>query len=84
MVEVQSEAIASAQDLVRATEGLDICAASALTVAAAGVLARAGRMRQDAVVLLNLTGADRPPSGRAADFVVERAEARWTVTPIRS
>jgi threonine synthase len=81
MLAVDGEAIALGRTLALETEGLDICAASALTVAAAGALARSGRIAADAVVLLNLTGADRVPSNRPPDFIVERDGPAWRVTP---
>lgn len=84
MMAVDAEAIAESQTLVHRTEGIDICMASAMTVAAAADLARAGRIRRDAVVLLNFTGADRPPSPRPADFIVQRGSAGWIVTPTRA
>jgi threonine synthase len=81
MVEAGQDAIVQARELARDTEGLDVCAASALTIAGAAALARAGRLPRDGVVLLNLTGGDRPPSERPADFVVERRADGWRVTP---
>jgi len=80
MVSVGAHALEEARALAMHTEGLDICYASALTVAAARGLAGAGRVSRDSVVLLNLTGADRPPSARAADFVVERDGEGWVMT----
>lgn len=82
MVSVDAVAIERARALALETEGLDICAASAMTIAAAGDLAAAGRIRADAVVLLNLTGAERAPSTRPADFIVEREGDGWIVTPV--
>lgn len=80
MVVVDEEAIERSRALALQTEGLDICAASALAIAAAGDLAQSGRVARDAVVLLNLTGGDRPPSRRPADVVLERDGAGWKVT----
>ena len=77
MLVVDEEAIARGRALAQDTEGLDICASSALTVAAAADLAQAGRIKRDAVVLLNLTGGDRASSGRPADFIVERDGRGW-------
>lgn len=80
MLSADAEAIERARSLAQETEGLDICAASALTIAAASDLLRRGFLRRETVVLLNLTGADRPPSARPADFVVERDNGGWMVT----
>ena len=68
MLEAGEEAIVTARDLARETEGLDICAASALAIAGAAALARSGRIEREAVVLLNLTGGDRAPSERPRGF----------------
>jgi hypothetical protein len=81
MMAVEEDAIARARELVREAEGLDICASSALTIAAAAELATSGVIRRDAVVLLNLTGGDRDPSHRPADFLVQREIDGWNVTP---
>jgi threonine synthase len=80
MLAVDEAAIGRGRALAQETEGLEVCAASALTVAAAGELARSGRVKRDAVVLLNLTGADRASSDRPADFIVERDGAAWRIT----
>jgi len=80
MVSVHADAIEEARRLAMETEGIDICYASALTIAAAHDLAATGRVSAEAIVLLNLTGADRPPSTRPADFVVERHAEGWRLT----
>jgi threonine synthase len=80
MVSAGRDAIETARTLIAETEGLEICYASALTIAAARDLAARGWLARDALVLLNLTGADRPPSRRAADFIVERREEEWIMT----
>lgn len=82
MLSVDADAIASARELVARTEGVDVCFSSALTLAAAQRLAASGRLRRDAVVLLNLTGGDRPRATVRADFLVERRGAGWQVTPM--
>jgi threonine synthase len=81
MLAVDAAAIEEARDLAARTEGLDVCHSSAMTVAAAARMAAEGRLRRDAVVLLNLTGADRPPSTADADFLVEPSAAGWRITP---
>ena len=81
MVDAGEEAIVAVRALARETEGLEICAASALAIARTAALARSGRIERGAVVLLNLTGGDRPPSDRPADFVVARDGRAWRVTP---
>jgi threonine synthase len=81
MVEAGEEAIVAAQALIRETEGLDVCAASALALAGTAALAKSGRIKRDAVVLLNLTGGERAPSDRPADFIVAREGGGWRVTP---
>jgi threonine synthase len=80
MVSVHADAIEEARRLAMETEGLGICYSSALTVAAARDLAATEWVNADDVVLLNLTGADRPPSNRPADYVVERDGDRWRLT----
>jgi threonine synthase len=71
-----------ARELVRQTEGLGICYTSAMTVAAARKLAREGRLRRDAVIMLNITGAERVghPSP-VPHYIVERDGAGWSITP---
>jgi acyl carrier protein len=81
MVSVDAEAIEWSCQLARESEGLEVCPASALTIAGARQLARAGRLRADALVLLNLTGVDRAPSARRADFIVARRGDGWALTP---
>jgi threonine synthase len=81
MVEAGEEEIVAARELARETEGLDICAASALAIAGAWALAKSGRIDRAAMVLLNLTGGDRPPSRRPADFVAARDGGGWRITP---
>jgi threonine synthase len=54
------QAVADARDL----EGLAICPASAVALASAGRLAATGAIAADETVLVNLTGADRPPGVR--------------------
>jgi threonine synthase len=71
MVVAEQDAMRAMRDLVRETEGLDVCFTSAMTAVAAADLRRAGWLDEDAVVLLNFTGADREPAPRArADFLV--------------
>lgn len=77
MVAIDAEAIERGRALAWETEGLDVCSASALSIAAAGELARSGQIARAAVVLLNLTGGDRAPSHRPADVVLERDGAAW-------
>ncbi|MCX7719055.1 MAG: pyridoxal-phosphate dependent enzyme [Candidatus Sumerlaeaceae bacterium] len=81
-VTATQEEMREARELVRQTEGLDICYTSAMTVAAARKLAQAGRLRRDAVIMLNITGADRvgQPSPMP-HYIVERDGSGWTVTP---
>lgn len=57
---VTDEEILSAQRQVRDLEGVEICLSSSVAVASTLKLARAGWIRPDEVVLVNLTGADRP------------------------
>jgi threonine synthase len=80
MISVHADAIEDARKLAMETEGLDVCYSSALTIAAARDLAATGWVKADDVILLNLTGADRPPSTRPADFVVERHGDGWRLT----
>lgn len=54
------EGILTARRLVAEREGLDICNASAVALAATIALARRGWIAEDEPVLVNLTGADRP------------------------
>jgi len=80
MLSVDADAIRAARELVKETEGLEICFASAMTIAAARRSARAGQIDPAAVVLLNLTGRDRGPSGRAADYDVRAQGGEFVVT----
>jgi len=79
MCAVSGDALSAARELALRTEGLEICPTSAMTIAAAQSLAARGVFGRDSVVLLNLGGAERPPSGRSADFVVERSADGWKV-----
>jgi threonine synthase len=81
VVSVSSDAIEEARRMASQTEGLDVCYASAMTIAAARDLVLSGLLSSGTLVLLNLTGSDRPPSNRGHDFLVERREEGWLVTP---
>jgi threonine synthase len=59
---VRDDEIRDAQHRARELEGLDICLSSSVALASALKLARAGRVLRDEVVLVNLTGGDRPKS----------------------
>ena len=70
---VTQDAMREMRALLLETEGIDACYTSAMTIAAAAVLRREGRLDRDATVLLNLTGADREGMPHArADFIVEK------------
>lgn len=59
IVDVTQLQLIEARGLLRELEGLDVCYASAATVAAARSEVAAGRLSADQVVLVNLTGARR-------------------------
>jgi threonine synthase len=80
MLSVGAEALRESRELAMQTEGLHICYASSATIAAARVLSSTGVVRRNATVLLNLSGADRPHSGRRADHIVERIGDEWVMT----
>lgn len=65
------------------TEGMDICHTAAMTLAGIRTLLNQGWLKRDAVLLLNMTGADRVGAAHAMpNFVVERDEVdEWRVTP---
>lgn len=65
-------------------EGIDACYTATMTVVAAQKLARAGWLKPDDVVMLNITGSDRKNAPYPdPDFVVEKAGDGWEVTPYR-
>lgn len=57
---VEEDEIRAAQAAVRELEGIDVCLSSSVALASTLKLARRGWIRPDEVVLVNLTGADRP------------------------
>jgi threonine synthase len=77
---VSAAAIEEARELVRTTEGLEICHASACTVAGLRQLLARGVVSRDETVLLNLTGADREFAHPAHYSVLERTPAGWVIT----
>jgi acyl carrier protein len=79
MVSVDADSLVQVLALALQAEGLDICYEAALSLAAARELARSGRIRADATVLLNLTGAERPPSDCSPHYIVELEGQEWTV-----
>ncbi|MFL6124029.1 pyridoxal-phosphate dependent enzyme [Actinophytocola sp.] len=58
---VSDDEIHAAQHQARELEGLDMCLSSSVALASTLKLARTGWIRPDEVVLVNITGADRPP-----------------------
>jgi threonine synthase len=58
---VTDDEIHAAQTQARELEGLDMCLSSSVALASTLKLAKAGSIRPDEVVLVNITGADRPP-----------------------
>jgi threonine synthase len=84
MLTAAQDAMREMRALALATEGLDICHTSAMTIVAARELARRGWLERDATVMLNLTGADRTGEPHApADYIVERDGEGWRATPAR-
>ncbi len=82
MVTVTQDEMREFRKLALETEGLDICYTSAMTIASARNLARDGRIARDAVVLLNLTGADRRGQPHPVpDYIVEADGDGWQVAP---
>jgi acyl carrier protein len=75
------DAMRELRDLALKTEGLEICHTSAMTLVAARDMRQAGQLAADAVVLLNLTGAEREPVDTAPDFVVEADGEGWRIEP---
>ncbi|MFI1034001.1 pyridoxal-phosphate dependent enzyme [Streptomyces sp. NPDC020951] len=59
IVSVSRQELIEARTMLRELEGLDVCYASAATIAAVRNEAAAGRIDQDAIVLVNLTGRSR-------------------------
>ncbi len=67
--------IREAQTMVHELEGIEICPASATTVAAIKLMAEAGELRRDEVVLANLTGRERTTEVTPREYtVVTKAE----------
>ncbi|MGH0032080.1 MAG: threonine synthase [Myxococcota bacterium] len=63
------------------TQGVDACYTSVMTAVAAEGMRRRGELADDAVVLLNLTGADRHVERAIApDYLVERDGEEWSMT----
>lgn len=63
-------------------EGIDLCHTAAMTLVAAERLAKNGWLAKDAVIMLNITGADRTGEPHAMpDFVVEKDGDGWAVSP---
>ncbi len=58
---IDADAMRTARRLARELEGLDICYASSVALASAARLAAEAWIAPDEPVLVNLTGADRPP-----------------------
>lgn len=65
--------------LLRRTEGLNVCHASATALAAAVRMRREGTLDQDSTVLVNLTGADR--TGWPTPTRYHRVGAGWPEGP---
>ncbi len=68
-------AIRQARALLRATAGVRVCFASATAFAGAIKAAREGVLSKDSVVLVNLTGADRPAVQQPSNVTVWSAAA---------
>lgn len=71
----------SMRERLLATQGVDACYTSVMTAVAAEGMRRRGELDADAVVLLNLTGADRHVERAIApDFLVEKNGEEWSMT----
>lgn len=78
----KQDAMCEMRDLVRDTEGLDICYTSAMTVVAAKNLVDIGWLKKDAVVLLNFTGSNRVGAPHPEpNYIVQREGSGWHITP---
>jgi threonine synthase len=70
------------QKLARELEGIDMCHTATMTLVAAERLAKSGWLAKDAVIMLNITGADRRGEPHPVpDFVVEKDGEGWSVAP---
>jgi threonine synthase len=77
-VSVDEAAIRQARRLVEELEGISPCFAAAAAVAGAAKLRRCGRLPADDVVLINLTGGERPRSEDPPDARwLTRSETGW-------
>ncbi|MBX7244280.1 MAG: pyridoxal-phosphate dependent enzyme [Candidatus Sumerlaeaceae bacterium] len=82
IVVAEQDAMREMRALVKETEGLDICYTSSMTVVAARKLRQSGWLDPDAVIMLNITGADRKGEAYPApDFVVEKDGDGWVMEP---
>ena len=81
MASAAQPAMRAMRERLLETEGVDACYTSVMTAVAAQDLRRRGELRDDAVVLLNLTGADRHVERAIApDFLVEKNGEEWSMT----
>jgi threonine synthase len=72
---VSKREIREAERMIRELEGIDACLSSATTIAAARRMAKAGEMRREDVVFVNVTGGNRTTEVTPREFVtMEKAE----------
>jgi threonine synthase len=81
---VSESEIRAARQAVEDLEGISPCFSAAAAVAGLIRQAQAGAVAENAVVVVNLTGADRPgaPEPEAVEWV-ERTSTGWTARPPR-
>jgi len=77
---VDDREIRATRDLLRETEGLDVCHSSATALAGAVRMRREGRLAEDAVVLVNLTGGERV--GWPTPTRCQIVDASWPPGPV--
>ncbi len=80
--EVTDDEILEAQRLVLELEGIEACESAATTVAALKKMAKAGTVRRDDVVFVNLTGAHRSETLTPREYVtVSKSDFLETAKP---
>jgi threonine synthase len=85
MVTATQDEMRAARKQLLELEGIDACYTSSMTVVAAKNLAASNWFDADALVLLNISGADRKGEPYPApDFVVEKDGENWRITPTDS
>ena len=82
LVSVSEQEIRDARRDVEAQEGVRPCFSASAAVAGLTKLARDGAIDRDAVVVINLTGADRPETHHSRDVVwVDKTSSGWDAPP---